>query len=135
MLESPPMTESEHSNSLFTDQTFTDLDLPEPIQRAVDEQGFTHLTRVQAEVLPMSLEGRDVVAQAQTGSGKTAAYLLTIFAHIPPASSRSKSRVMPRASAITPASELMSSSGGSTIASNGRFSNVALISSWERRAG
>jgi len=73
------MTEPEHSRSLFTDQTFDELNLPEPIQRAVDDLGFSNLTRVQAEVLPISLTGRDVVAQAQTGSGKTAAYLLTIF--------------------------------------------------------
>ncbi len=99
------MTESEHSNSLFTDQTFTDLDLPEPIQRAVDEQGFTHLTRVQAEVLPMSLEGRDVVAQAQTGSGKTAAYLLTIFAHIL-RTPRKSSPETPRALIVAPTREL-----------------------------
>jgi ATP-dependent RNA helicase RhlB len=99
------MTESEHSNSLFTDQTFTDLDLPEPIQRAVDEQGFTHLTRVQAEVLPMALEGRDVVAQAQTGSGKTAAYLLTIFAHIL-RTPRESSPETPRALIVAPTREL-----------------------------
>jgi ATP-dependent RNA helicase RhlB len=99
------MTESEHSNSLFTDQTFTDLDLPESIQRAIDEQGFTHLTRVQAEVLPMALEGRDVVAQAQTGSGKTAAYLLTIFAHIL-RTPRKSSPVTPRALIVAPTREL-----------------------------
>ncbi len=99
------MTESEHSNSLFTDQTFTDLDLPESIQRAIDEQGFTHLTRVQAEVLPMALEGRDVVAQAQTGSGKTAAYLLTIFAHIL-RTPRESSPETPRALIVAPTREL-----------------------------
>jgi ATP-dependent RNA helicase RhlB len=67
---------------LFTDQTFDSLELPEEIRRAVDDLGFTRLTKVQAEVLPISLVGRDVVAQAQTGSGKTAAYLLTIFTHL-----------------------------------------------------
>lgn len=105
MLESPPMTESEHSNTLFTDHTFDELDLPEPIQRAVDDQGFTHLTQVQAEVLPMSLEGRDVVAQAQTGSGKTAAYLLTIFTHIL-RTPRPSSPETPRALIVAPTREL-----------------------------
>ena len=105
MLESPPMTESEHSNTLFTDHTFDELDLPEQIQRAVDDQGFTHLTRVQAEVLPMSLEGRDVVAQAQTGSGKTAAYLLTIFSHIL-RTPRPSSPETPRALIVAPTREL-----------------------------
>ena len=79
LLESPPMTEPEHPGSLFTDQTFDELNLPEPIQRAVDDLGFSKLTKIQSEVLPISLAGRDVVAQAQTGSGKTAAYLLTVF--------------------------------------------------------
>jgi ATP-dependent RNA helicase RhlB len=76
------MTNPERKATLFTEQTFDDLDLPEPIRRAVDDLGFTNLTKVQSEVLPISLTGRDVVAQAQTGSGKTAAYLLTVFTHI-----------------------------------------------------
>lgn len=105
MLESPPMTESGKSNTLFTDRTFHDLDLPEPIQRAVDDLGFTHLTQVQAEVLPVSLEGQDVVAQAQTGSGKTAAYLLTIFTHIL-RTARESSPETPRALIVAPTREL-----------------------------
>ena len=99
------MTESEQSNTLFTDRTFHDLDLPELIQRAIDDLGFTHLTRVQAEVLPVSLEGQDVVAQAQTGSGKTAAYLLTIFSHIL-RTPRESSPETPRALIVAPTREL-----------------------------
>ena len=105
MLESPPMTESEKSDTLFTDRTFHDLHLPEQIQRAIDDQGFTHLTRVQGEVLPVSLEGQDVVAQAQTGSGKTAAYLLTIFTHIL-RTPRESSPETPRALIVAPTREL-----------------------------
>jgi ATP-dependent RNA helicase RhlB len=105
VLESPPMTESGKSDTLFTDRTFQDLDLPEPIQRAVDDLGFTHLTQVQAEVLPVSLEGQDVVAQAQTGSGKTAAYLLTIFTHIL-RTPRESSPETPRALIVAPTREL-----------------------------
>jgi len=99
------MTDSEHHDSLFTDQTFVGLDLPEPILRAVDDIGFTNLTKIQAEVLPISLGGRDVVAQAQTGSGKTAAYLLTIFAHLlrVPKSSPPET---PRALIVAPTREL-----------------------------
>ena len=99
------MTESGKSNTLFTDRTFHDLDLPEPIQRAIDDLGFTHLTQVQAEVLPVSLEGQDVVAQAQTGSGKTAAYLLTIFTHIL-RTPRESSPETPRALIVAPTREL-----------------------------
>jgi ATP-dependent RNA helicase RhlB len=99
------MTESRKSDTFFTDRTFHDLDLPDPIQLAIDDLGFTHLTRVQAEVLPVSLQGSDVVAQAQTGSGKTAAYLLTIFTHIL-RTPRESSPETPRALIVAPTREL-----------------------------
>ncbi len=69
-------------NTLFSHRTFAEFGLPEPLQRALADAGFTHATLVQAEVLPLALAGRDVAAQAQTGTGKTAAYLLTIFARL-----------------------------------------------------
>ena len=99
------MTNPDTSTELFTATTFNDIDLPEPLRRAVDELGFTRLTRVQDEVLPLSLDGQDVVAQAQTGSGKTAAYLLTIFARFlrTPRTSEPDS---PRALIVAPTREL-----------------------------
>jgi len=99
------MEDGEAPSQLFSESTFDDVDLPVPLRRAVDELGFARLTRVQAEVLPLSLEGRDVVAQAQTGSGKTAAYLLTIFSHIlhNPRTSPPES---PRALIVAPTREL-----------------------------
>lgn len=99
------MTSSDKSDSLFTDRTFNELELPEPLQRAVDDLGFTHLTRVQSEVLPVSLTGRDVVAQAQTGSGKTAAYLLTIFSQMLKVP-RTSPPETPRALIVAPTREL-----------------------------
>ena len=76
------MTDATATDSLFSDLTFSDVELPEELLAAVKDLGFDRLTRVQAEVLPLSLEGRDIVAQAQTGSGKTAAYLLTLFSRM-----------------------------------------------------
>jgi ATP-dependent RNA helicase RhlB len=99
------MTHTESNTTLFSDSTFDAFDLPEPIRRAVDDLGFTRLTRVQADVLPMSLDGRDVVAQAQTGSGKTAAYLLTIFCHILK-NPRTSPPETPRALIVAPTREL-----------------------------
>ena len=99
------MTDRDHHDTLFSDLTFDDFALPEPIRRAIDELGFTRLTRVQAEVLPISLTGRDVVAQAQTGSGKTAAYLLTIFTHIL-TRPRTTPPETPRALIVAPTREL-----------------------------
>jgi ATP-dependent RNA helicase RhlB len=99
------MTHSERNSTLFSDLTFDAFDLPDEIRRAVDDLGFSQLTRVQAEVLPLSLAGRDVVAQAQTGSGKTAAYLLTIFTHIL-RTPRPSPPETPRALIVAPTREL-----------------------------
>ena len=67
------------ASTLFSHRTFNEFDLPDSLHRAIAELNFTRCTLVQAEVLPLALAGRDVAAQAQTGTGKTAAYLLTIF--------------------------------------------------------
>jgi ATP-dependent RNA helicase RhlB len=99
------MSTSDHENQLFSTVSFDAIDLPEPLRRAVGELGFSYLTRVQAEVLPLTLEGRDVVAQAQTGSGKTAAYLLTIFNRLL-RSPRSSAPEVPRALIVAPTREL-----------------------------
>ncbi len=62
-----------------TDASFADLGLSEPLLRALEEIGFEHPTLIQAEVIPPALEGRDVVGLAETGSGKTAAFVLPIL--------------------------------------------------------
>ena len=58
---------------------FTELKLIEPLQRAVAEVGYAQMTPVQEASLPGILSGRDVVAQARTGSGKTAAFALGLL--------------------------------------------------------
>ena len=58
---------------------FTVLNLIEPLQRGLEEVGYTQMTPVQAASLPAILGGRDVVAQAKTGSGKTAAFALGLL--------------------------------------------------------
>ncbi len=60
---------------------FASLDLPEELVRAIDDLGFTSCTPVQMEVLPHSLDGKDILAQAQTGTGKTAAFLISIITY------------------------------------------------------
>ena len=59
---------------------FTGLKLSEPLLRALAEAGYAEMTPVQAASLPDILAGRDVIAQAQTGSGKTAAFALGLLA-------------------------------------------------------
>lgn len=56
-----------------------DLDLPEPVLQGIREAGFEYCTPIQALTLPIALAGHDVAGQAQTGTGKTAAFLLAAF--------------------------------------------------------
>ena len=53
---------------------FDSFALPEPVLRAVAEMGFTEASPIQEAAIPLLLEGRDIIAQAQTGTGKTAAF-------------------------------------------------------------
>ena len=59
--------------------TFSTLPLKPALLASVETLGYTEMTPVQAQSLPPMLEGRDVIAQAQTGSGKTAAFVLPIL--------------------------------------------------------
>ena len=63
----------------MTEKTFRELQLLEPILRAVGEQGYTSPTPIQAEAIPHLLDGRDLLGIAQTGTGKTAAFTLPIL--------------------------------------------------------
>ncbi len=59
--------------------TFHDLDLPKSLQKAIDELGFKTPTPIQVKAMPVILSGRDMMGIAQTGTGKTFAYLLPIL--------------------------------------------------------
>ncbi|SDE34729.1 ATP-dependent RNA helicase RhlE [Belnapia rosea] len=59
--------------------SFTDLGLAAPLLRALDEAGYTTPTPIQAQAVPLVLEGRDLLGIAQTGTGKTAAFALPIL--------------------------------------------------------
>ncbi|MDG1438897.1 MAG: DEAD/DEAH box helicase [Emcibacteraceae bacterium] len=58
---------------------FSDLDLRDPILRAVEEGGYETMTPIQAQAIPMVLSGHDLIALAQTGTGKTAAFSLPLI--------------------------------------------------------
>jgi len=87
---------------------FQDLPIPADVLHAVADLNFRFCTPVQAAVLPRSLKGEDVAGQAQTGTGKTAAFLITILTHLlnapPPARRRHAS---PRALVLAPTRELV----------------------------
>src|SRR5688572_28238213 len=76
----PPAAASSDAPSL----KFTDLGLPETLLRALSDVGYESPSPIQAATIPPLLAGRDVLGQAQTGTGKTAAFALPILARIDP---------------------------------------------------
>ncbi len=60
-------------------QAFSELSLAEPLARAIAEMGFASMTPIQAQAIPVVLQGRDVMGAAQTGTGKTAAFSLPLL--------------------------------------------------------
>lgn len=80
--------------------TFASLNLSEPILRAVVGSGYTVATPIQAAAIPPLLEGRDVLGQAQTGTGKTAAFALPLLQRI------DLDEVHPQVLVLTPTREL-----------------------------
>jgi len=60
-------------------QAFSELSLAPPLARAIAEMGFTSMTPIQAQAIPVVLQGRDVMGAAQTGTGKTAAFSLPLL--------------------------------------------------------
>jgi len=88
--------------------TFDTLGLSPDLLRAVAEEGYTTPTPIQTQAIPLVLEGRDILAAAQTGTGKTAAFVLPIFERLKfhANSSFSPARHPVRALVLTPTREL-----------------------------
>lgn len=89
---------------------FADLGLSDEVLAAVEDLGYEHATPVQAMAIPQVLAGRDLLAAAQTGTGKTAAFLLPTMSRLPRVK-RARGRAMsvgcgPRMLIITPTREL-----------------------------
>ena len=83
---------------------FADLSLDKNILSAVRSEGYESPTPIQAQAIPFALEGRDIMASAQTGSGKTAAFLLPTLQRLTKRSE--KPGKGPRALVLTPTREL-----------------------------
>jgi len=78
--ESKSWSPSEFVVEALDDKTrFHDLDLQDSLLRGVAELGFQYCSPIQAKILPHTLQGHDAIGKAQTGTGKTAAFLITIF--------------------------------------------------------
>lgn len=61
---------------------FEEFELAPEIMRGIEDAGFVQCTPIQEKALPWTLDGHDVAAQAQTGTGKTATFLLTVFSRL-----------------------------------------------------
>jgi len=85
---------------------FEELDIPPQVLEGIKTAGFSECTPVQSLTLPVALRGKDIAAQAQTGTGKTAAFLISVFSRM--LSSRLPRRgLSPRALIIAPTRELV----------------------------
>ena len=64
-----------------SETSFRTFGLPTEINRAIKDLGYKTPTPIQAQTLPHSLNGEDIIGQAQTGTGKTAAFLISILTY------------------------------------------------------
>ncbi len=86
---------------------FSSLHLPEQVVKGIESAGFKNCTPIQEKVFPLSLKGKDVAAQAQTGTGKTAAFLITILTRLLTGQRKKHTGSCPRAFIVAPTRELV----------------------------
>ncbi len=91
------------ANSEENQTTFADLNIAKPILAALERSGYTNPTPIQAQAIPFALEGRDLLLSAQTGSGKTAAFVIPVLDRLSRATSFDK---LTKALILTPTREL-----------------------------
>ncbi|MDH4163273.1 MAG: DEAD/DEAH box helicase [Nitrospirota bacterium] len=101
--------------------SFTSLELSAPILKAIEMCGYTQPTEIQSQAIPRALAGRDLIATAQTGTGKTAAFVLPALQRIGiPPSRRGKG---PRVLVLTPTREL-ANQVSDAVRTYGRFMRI-----------
>lgn len=78
-----PIAHNGHQAPEFLTETrFDSFELPAEVQKSLKDAKFAFCSPIQARTLPVSLSGKDIAGQAQTGTGKTAAFLVTLFARL-----------------------------------------------------
>ncbi len=131
----PGPVSSRHGPSL-TDTLFADLAIPDPILRGLNDLGFSYCTPIQERTLPVTLRGGDIAGQAQTGTGKTAAFLITIFKEL--LETERDHPTAPRAVVVAPTRELalQIAKDAEGIGKHCHFRTVAVFGGmdWEKQA-
>jgi ATP-dependent RNA helicase RhlB len=94
------------SENHLSDLRFDSLPLDDRIQAGIRDAGFEFCTPIQADTLPIALEGHDVAGQAQTGTGKTAAFLIAAFQRLLSVTPDPDRKRQPRLFALAPTREL-----------------------------
>ncbi|UKH14097.1 ATP-dependent RNA helicase RhlB [Actinobacillus pleuropneumoniae] len=89
----------------LTEQRFIDFPIHENVLAALDSKGFEFCTPIQAKTLPITLAGNDIAGQAQTGTGKTLAFLIAVF-HYLLTNDSVTNKNQPRAIILAPTREL-----------------------------
>lgn len=100
------MTDNTENPTTPLTPSFSELGLPDTLLKATDELGFDTCTEIQGLSLPVIARGQDIAAQAQTGTGKTAAFLLGSFAKLISQPSEQRRKNQPRMLVIAPTREL-----------------------------
>jgi ATP-dependent RNA helicase RhlB len=88
----------------LTQTRFSNLELSDNIIKSLKQAGYDYCSPIQDDTLPLSLRGKDIAGQAQTGTGKTAAFLLATFQHL--INDESETIKNPRALILAPTREL-----------------------------
>jgi len=106
--------------------TFQDLGIIDPILKALTEEGYTHPTPIQLQSIPKLLLKHDLLACAQTGTGKTAAFAIPILQHLYADPQKTKGTLRTRALVVAPTRELAIQIGDSFTA-YGRYTGIRNI--------
>ena len=94
------------SQNHLSDLRFDTLDIHEQVQAGIRDAGFEFCTPIQASTLPIALKGHDVAGQAQTGTGKTAAFLIAAYQRLLASTPAGDEKKQPRAFMLAPTREL-----------------------------
>lgn len=104
----PAIDTAPPSSDHLSELRFADLPLSPGLQRGIAEAGFVQCTPIQSKTLPLAIDGQDVAGQAQTGTGKTAAFLVAMYHRLEhtPALHTEDGPPAPRALILAPTREL-----------------------------